>query len=102
MSNTNTVADLDVWIQGPSNRPFWLLSELDGYIVYLMALNSNLTTKLTCRDEAQRNSGRVVPPERSRRACPAACGGNALSGFGFFCHSYDYISLFVSSIDIPV
>ena len=29
--------------------------------VYLLALNCNLTTKLTCRYEAQRNSGRVQP-----------------------------------------
>jgi len=31
-------------------------------------MSSALTAKLTCRYEAQRNSGRVAPPERSRRA----------------------------------
>ena len=59
MSNTNTVADLDVRIQGPPNRPFLLL------MLIMLVLNYNLTTKLTCRYEAQRNSGRVVPLERS-------------------------------------
>ena len=48
MSTKNTVPDLDVRIQGLSNRPFWLLSEHIGYYVYLDSaqLNSNAKHKL--------------------------------------------------------
>ena len=43
MSNTNTVADLDVRIQGPSNRPFSIFVNSLVIMFSLMALNCNLT-----------------------------------------------------------
>ena len=84
MSNKNCIAEIAVNKPRLINRPFWLLSELDGYYAILMVLNCNLTTKLTYRDEAHRTSGRVVSPERSRRACPASCGA-ALSQVLLLC-----------------
>ena len=102
MSDKNCIAEIAVNKPRLINRPFWLLSELDGYYAILMVLNCNLTTKLTYRDEAHRTSGRVVSPERSRRACPASCGGSALSGFVVMFHSDDYIPLLVPCFDIPV
>jgi len=56
MITKNTVAGLDVRIQGPIDV-FFMNSMV--IISVLMALNCNLTTKLTYRDEAQWNSGRV-------------------------------------------
>jgi hypothetical protein len=64
------------------------------------------TTKLTCRYEAQRNSGRVskIPrsAKRPRSETERGWRGSALLGFVIMLHSYDYISLFVPFINIPV
>lgn len=75
MSNTNTVADLDVRIHGLSNQPFWFLSEHNAYYVYLdrshlhpnnsrmvhsvLAFQDLIT--ITISDFSRR-----VPPRRSR------------------------------------
>jgi hypothetical protein len=64
MSNKNTVAGLDVRIQGPIDV-FFMNSMV--IISILMALNCNLTTKLTYYDEALWNSSRV---QRGLGVCP--------------------------------
>ncbi|MCI0828462.1 MAG: hypothetical protein J4N73_11915, partial [Chloroflexi bacterium] len=59
-----------------------------------MSFELLLTTKLTYRYEAQRNSGRVARIPRSWR-------GSALLGFVVMSHGYDYFSLGVSTFKIP-
>ncbi len=80
----NTVPEIDWKKQGPI---YGLFSFLGNSLFRLIdGSHSNLTTNLTCRYEAQRNSGRR----------------SALLGLVIMFQSYDYISIFVSFVDIAM
>ncbi len=75
--------------EGVNDRPHLELKPLFGKKTPYQDFSYSLSAKPTCA---------LAATERSEKASPYS----ALLGFVVMLHSYDYISLFVSFVDIPV